>query len=46
MTAMVRSVPDQPVDGEERQLWCYVPFPCFLEGGAGLLAGEYLELLL
>ena len=38
------SGPDQLVDGEERELWCYVLG--LLDGGKELLAGECLELLL
>jgi hypothetical protein len=38
------SGPDQLVDGEERELWCYVLG--LLDGGNELLAGECLELFL
>ena len=38
------SRPDQLVDGEERELWCYVLG--LLDGGKELLAGECLELFL
>src|ERR1039457_3447888 len=43
-TAMVRSAPDQPVDGEERQPRRSVL--CLLDRRDELLTGEYLELLL
>ena len=38
------SRPDQLVDGEERELWCYVLG--LLDGGKELLARECLELFL